>query len=473
MTIARTEGRPGPLRYARRLMTWRTRRSGAALAAVLVWLCAASPALADDFLPHPANAQWQYRWSDTTYNPGGTVENIDVQQQQANAFVLSWADTANTPPTASQPSISCPSGADVGEMSFQDTNAGLLNLNWNSCPPPAGEPILCATESCSNSLSSTLYNVIWGDRAPVLSEPLLQGVTWTATGGAANDVSSSSQYLGLQLVKVPAFPNGVLAAAVRTQIAQAGALGDPYGSGIRTTWWVRGVGPVRVLFTHQGGSSAPVTSAELLSTNLTPSPNLPDTNDFPLTLGLKGTYRWTNSRYMRTPEVEKLSIDAVANRSARMSVKSVSGRMRVAGQYGFTARLDGITNLWGSSSAASLVKWPALGHHRHFFTPIDLMLYGFNPVIPAYPQAGDSWHSGNRIDLSVYGVTGSTKVVGVRTVRVPAGRFSALELKSSLTQKGSRFGSGVRTVWLAPNRGLVKLVFKHRDGSVSTVQLIK
>ena len=33
----------------------------------------ASAAQADDWLPHPANAQWQYRWSDSTYNPSGTV----------------------------------------------------------------------------------------------------------------------------------------------------------------------------------------------------------------------------------------------------------------------------------------------------------------------------------------------------------------------------------------------------------------
>ena len=436
-------------------------------------LVIAGPAAADDWLPHPDNAQWQYEWSDSQYNPQGTVENVGVEANQGNGFTLAWANPGNAAPSASSTSIACPSGADVGVMSFQDSNAGLLNLNWNSCPPPPGEPILCPTTSCANSLSSTLYNVIWGNRAPVLSEPLLRGVTWTATGGAGNDVTSQSEYLGMQVVKVPAFPNGVLAAAVRTQIAQAGALGDPYGSGIRTTWWVRGVGPVRVLFEHAGGSSAPVTSAELLSTNLTPAANLPDANDFPLTLGLKGTYRWTNNRYMRKPEIEQVSVAAVANRSARMTVKSVSGEMKVAGQYGFTARLDGVTTLFGSSAAASLVKWPALGHRRHFFTPLDLLTYGFNPIIPAYPQTGDSWHSGNPSDFRVFGVTGSTQVVGVRSVRVPAGRFEALELRSRLTQRGSRFGSGVRTVWLAPGRGLVKLVFDHRDGSVSTVELIK
>ncbi|HLH65276.1 MAG TPA: hypothetical protein VKV27_06200 [Solirubrobacteraceae bacterium] len=428
---------------------------------------------ADAWLPHPAGAQWQYRWTDSVYNPSGTVENVVVQQQQGAAFSLAWADPADSPPAAGATSLVCPPGSDIGEMSFQDSNAGLINTNWNSCPPPPQEPILCPTTTCANSLSSVLYDVIWGSRAPVLSEPLLQGVTWTSTGGAANDVTSVSQYLGMELVKVPAFPDGVLAAVVRTQVVQAGALGDPYGSGIRTVWWVRGVGPVRVVFDHSGGSSAPVTDGELLSTNLRPAPNLPDQNWFPLELGLRGTYSWTNSRWMRTPEIERMTVAAVVNRSARITVRSVSGPMRVVGQYGFTARLDGITNLWGSSSAASLVRFPPLAHGRHFFTPLDLLVYGFNPVLPAYAQAGDRWGSGNPTDLRVYGVRGYTRIVGVRSVRVPAGRFRALELRSVLTQAGSRFGSGVRTVWLAPGRGLVKLVFRHRDGSVSVVQLIR
>jgi hypothetical protein len=46
-------------------------------------------------------------------------------------------------------------------------------------------------------------------------------------------------------------------------------------------------------------------------------------------------------------------------------------------------------------------------------------------------------------------------------------------VRSVLSQKGHPFGSGVRTMWFAPGRGLVKLVFKHRDGSTSVVQLIK
>jgi hypothetical protein len=46
-------------------------------------------------------------------------------------------------------------------------------------------------------------------------------------------------------------------------------------------------------------------------------------------------------------------------------------------------------------------------------------------------------------------------------------------VRSTLTQAGHPFGSGVRTCWFAVGRGLVKMVFRHGDGSVSLVQLIK
>jgi hypothetical protein len=443
-------------------------------AATLVAACvltAAAPAVADDWLPHPANATWQYEWTDSTYDQSGTVENVVVQQQSGASFILAWADSADQPPAAGSASFQCPQNADIGTMSFQDTSSGLDNTNWNSCPPPSNMPILCAgSASCANSLSSTLYDVIWGNRVPVISEPLLQGTTWNATGGASNEVTSTSQYLGLHVIKVPAFPAGVVAAVVRTNLALGGTPGDDYGSGIRTTWWVRGVGPVRVQFDHVDGSQ---TNASLLSTNLKPSPVLAEEDYFPLRLNLSGNYELTNSKYLTQPEIEQVSVAAVANRTARIAVKSVSGPMRVAAQYGFSLRLDGLRNLWASSSAATVAKFPQLGHNRHFFTPLDLMTYGFNPLLEAYSQPGQSWRSGNARDLSVYGVTGRTAVVGMRTVRVPAGTFQALELRSNLTQPGYRFGSGVRTMWFAPGRGLVKLVFAHRDGSTSLVQLVK
>jgi hypothetical protein len=250
---------------------------------------------------------------------------------------------------------------------------------------------------------------------------------------------------------------------------------------VRTTWWVYGVGPVKIVFQHAGGASAPVTTAVLQSTNQTAAAPPADQSYFPLKVGLKGTYRWTNARYFKKPEVEKFSIDQAANGTAIAKFQSASGPMKVAGAYQFTTRLDGVTSVSSATKAASLAKLPPLGptslppdKRRHFFTPFDLMTYGFNPVLPAYPTAGATWSAdpGSR-DFAVYGVTGTSRVVGVQKVTVPAGTFQALVVTSSLTQPGFKWGSGTRTMWFAAERGLVKLLFRHADRSVSTVELLR
>jgi hypothetical protein len=282
-------------------------------------------------------------------------------------------------------------------------------------------------------------------------------------------------------VKVPAFENPVTAAKIRTEVTQAGAIGDPYGSGVRTVWWVYGVGPVKVVFEHSGGSGAPVTTSVLQQTNQVPKPPPPDEAYFPLVTTLKGVYRWTNTKHLKKPQVESFQVDQVSNGSERISVKSVSGPIKVQAAYGFTRRLDGVTNIWGISKSASLAKLPKLGpsslpeaKRRHFFTPFDLMTYGFNPVLPAYPTAGETWAAATSgRDFSIYGVTGNATVVGVRPVTVPAGKFSALVVRTTLNQPGFPFGSGTRTSWFAPKRGLVKLEFRHADGSVSLVELLR
>jgi hypothetical protein len=244
---------------------------------------------------------------------------------------------------------------------------------------------------------------------------------------------------------------------------------------------VYGVGPVKVVFQHAGGTGAAVTTAVLQATNQTAQPPPFDASYFPMQAGLKGTYRWTNKRYFKKPEVESFTVDQAANDTAIVKVQSVSGPMKVAGAYQFTTRLDGVTSVASATKAASLAKLPPLGpsalpagKRRHFFTPFDLMTFGFSPVLPAYPTAGTIWSSDpSSRDFAVYGVNGSSRIVGVQTVKVPAGTFQALVVASKLTQPGFKFGSGTRTMWFAPDKGLVKLEFRHADGSVSVVELIK
>jgi hypothetical protein len=442
-----------------------------ALAALL--FAPAAFASGGSWLPHATDATWTYQWSDSRYATTPTTEKVTVDSQKGSSFKLAW--------TTDGLDNAADAVSSAGTVSFQETDSGLVNTDWSSTPPPPEFPVLCSKASnCGNALSSVYYDVIWGSRQPVLAEPLLHGLTWTSTGGAGNDVSGTSTYIGQEKITVPAFPTPVTAARIKTVITQAGALGDPYGSGTRTIWWVYGVGPVKIEFQHAGGGNAPVTTAVLQTTNQAPVP-VTDVDYFPLRKGLVLTYSWTNTKHLPKPVIARFDVDALVNNTARFTMQNVSGPIKATGSYGFSKRLDGITNLWGNTTSSTALKFPPLGprtaavaKRNHFITPFDLMNFGFNPVLPAYPAAGNQWASTSPgSDFTTYGVTGQSVVVGVQKVKVPAGTFDALVVRTTLTQRGFPFGSGTRTSWFAANKGLVKLVFKHGDGSVSTVELVK
>src|SRR5665213_3021955 len=71
----------------------------------------ASPAAADDWLPHPDNATWAYSWSDSVYSPTPTTENVTVKNQSGSTFVLAWTTGDPKAPSSS------------GTVSFQDTDS--------------------------------------------------------------------------------------------------------------------------------------------------------------------------------------------------------------------------------------------------------------------------------------------------------------------------------------------------------------
>jgi hypothetical protein len=156
----------------------------------------------------------------------------------------------------------------------------------------------------------------------------------------------------------------------------------------------------------------------------------------------------------------------------------VSGPIAVAGSYLFATRLNGVTLLAGSTRAATRAKFPRLGprgDRRHLFTPYDLMTFGFNPIVPIGATRGTTWRSTREgRDWKLFRVTGVSRVISTRRrVRTKAGRFRTTVVRSRLRQRGHPFGSGTRTSYLAAGRGLVKLVFRHRDGSVSTVERLR
>ena len=114
---------------------------------VVAALAVAPVAAADGWLPHPADATWTYEWTDTVYNTTPTKEKVTVKEQKGDQFTLSWTTLEQGNDPAAPVSL--------GLIAFQETASGLVNTDWQSNPPPATFPILCAAPTqCNNSLSS-------------------------------------------------------------------------------------------------------------------------------------------------------------------------------------------------------------------------------------------------------------------------------------------------------------------------------
>ena len=105
------------------------RRLSAALVAVAAALGVAPLAAADSWLPHAPDATWTYQWTDSAYSTTPTTEKVTVKGQKADQFTLAWTtvDQGNDPAAP----------VSLGQVVFQDTPSGLVNLDWASNAPPS------------------------------------------------------------------------------------------------------------------------------------------------------------------------------------------------------------------------------------------------------------------------------------------------------------------------------------------------
>ena len=191
--------------------------------------------------------------------------------------------------------------------------------------------------------------MFWGTRSPVLAEPLVQGARWSAVGGADNDVASVNRYLGQRAGRRARVPGGRRDGAVESDVTHAGALGDPFGSGLRTVWWAYGIGPVKIVFQHSGGETS---LSELQSTNARPAPAAARRQRAAVHRGQRATFRWRNNRHMRRWSRQRFKVAGVLNNTARVDVRLGHGPLDVSGSYVFASRLSGVRNLVSPSRAS-------------------------------------------------------------------------------------------------------------------------
>src|SRR3954465_4297936 len=111
-----------------------SRRSLAVLTAALGALALAPQSLADDlWFPHPADATWTYKWSDSVYATTPTIEKVTVKSQKSPTYILAWTTDGLDNPDDAIPSN--------GTMTFEETDQGISVTDWASTPPPGTFPL--------------------------------------------------------------------------------------------------------------------------------------------------------------------------------------------------------------------------------------------------------------------------------------------------------------------------------------------
>ena len=180
--------------------------------------------------------------------------------------------------------------------------------------------------------------------------------------------------------------------------------------------------------------------------------------------------------------MQRFDVAQVVNNTSRVDVKQVSRADHRRGHVLLLDAADRRDAASASAKAATRARLPAAraaagtaGRAAAFFTPYDLMVYGFGPVVPicAHRRVVVALLARQRRleDLRRQRRHATMLRTHQACARRPAAS-DAVEVRSTLHQAGFRFGSGTRTSWFAPGKGLVKLVFRTGDGSVSTVQRV-
>ena len=231
-------------------------------------------------------------------------------------------------------------------MDFRHTDAGLVNLNYQSTPAPPQFPILCASAIALRQQPRGL--AVPDDLGHALAgagRAAGQGHDLERRSAAPTTTSTAgNRYLGHERVNVPAFPAASTRRRSQSVVTQAGALGDPFGSGVRTVWWVYGVGPVQDRLPAHGRRD--VASRSCRRTTLAPLPLPSDANLLPLTLGDVSRFRWRNDKPHEALVGAALRGRAAWPTTRRGSTCATSpGRSTSTRRYVFTSRLGGLTNV--------------------------------------------------------------------------------------------------------------------------------
>ena len=393
------------------------------LLAVLLSLAFASPAAAESWLPHPGGRHVDLRVDGQRLQPDADEGEGDGQGATGELLHARLDDEEEGNPRTR-------SSASATSRSWRRPPASSTPTGRATRRRPSF-PVLCAARRAAATASPARTTTSSGARGARRSRRRsLDGASGRAPAARGNDIDELSRLRRPEQVTVPAFGQPVQAAKVRTR--------DHAGRRARRSLRQRrphrlvglGCRPVKVVFEHAGGANAPVTTAR-------PPRDEPDAE---ARAGRRELLPARQGRHHDVPLDELAPPQEavgpaghgreVGERSAQLAVKSVSGpdqgrgRLRLhlpcrRAHEHLARRQLGVARELPAARPEGAAAATSAGASS---TPFDLMNFGFNPSLRAYPRPAQSWEgrvSGR--DFAVYGVTGTPRS-GRPTVKVPAAR---------------------------------------------------
>lgn len=186
-----------------------------------------------------------------------------------------------------------------------------------------------------------------------------------------------------------------------------------------------------------------------------------DTEDyFPIELQQTWRYRWWNSTYEKRDIIDHVTMLGISDGKSLMYFVSTHPYSH-SGSFWFSHKADGVYLENAQTIGGSNFPVP-LYYAYHFLAA------GTDKLIQ-YPVAlGAHWNGISKCDGAE--IAGAHTLENYATISVPAGTFETIHIHSTI-QASSNTITGVRDMWFANHVGLVKLIYAHGDGSITTIEL--
>ena len=182
---------------------------------------------------------------------------------------------------------------------------------------------------------------------------------------------------------------------------------------------------------------------------------------FPLNVGDKWIYAWSNDTHHPGVIMETIQVTAKSGSYITLSAH----HDQADGQFWIYEQADGLR--WSGWSTQGGPSFPL---------PMYMLLYYAYVPTDFFKQplsSGESWRGYGRTESSLPNHKGLSAVISVtETVTVTAGIYTNTLHIHTVISGTDNYLSGERDTWFAPGVGLIKLVYNHNDGSVTTAELV-